>query len=262
MLETRDKPIVLTTDFKDTQYVGIMRGVILNYNPKAIIVDLSHNITPFSIVEASYILYTSYKYFPQNSIFVAVVDPDIGTERDVLITAYHNYLFVSPDNGLLSPFFLKDNTIKFTNFERLKLGVSINTSFQGIDVLASIGAILSLNEEMTTLGIPKEDPKIIKWWQLTQRNKNFLEGKVVHIDSFGNVVTNIPCKYVKSILEVQIKNTTLKENFTSYRYAPYDTPFFYCGSSGFVELALREKNFAKEYSISLLTPLLCKITPI
>jgi len=248
--------VVLLTDFGASHYTGIMHGVILRYNPYTVVIDLTHNITAFSVLEASFILHTSYKYFPEGSIFIAVVDPGVGTERSVLITLYNNYTFVAPDNGLLSPFFKEGETFRFTKFELLG---QISSTFHGRDVFAPIGGLLSRGESPHNLGVREKNPTIIEWWKPQKIDDYTYQGIIIHIDRFGNAITSIPCDHINSISELRIKNLIIKDKFPSFGYAPFETPFIYCGSSGFLEIALRENNFAKKYNISPLTPLLCTI---
>ena len=249
-------PLVLLTDFGYSHYVGILKGVILSYNPDTLIVDLTHSITPFKVVEASYALYTSYKYFPKGSIFLAVVDPGVGTERDILITEYKDYIFIAPDNGLLSPFLDEGKNFKFTSFDRLG---EISNTFHGRDVFAPIAALISTGESPKDIGTVKKNPVKIEWWRPEKIDQNTYQGIILFIDRFNNAITNIPCDYINKIDKIRIKGIIIKDKFPSFGHAPYDTPFIYCGSSKFIEIGLREEGFAKKYDITLLSPLLCFI---
>ena len=95
--------IVLLTDFGESEYVGIMKGVIYSIYPEAHVTDLTHSIPSQSIREGAWILLQSYKYFPPGSVFVSVIDPGVGTARDAVIVATKNYILIGPDNGLLFP---------------------------------------------------------------------------------------------------------------------------------------------------------------
>lgn len=250
-------PVIgIITDFGFSHYTGILKGVILKYNPNVNIVDLTHEITPFNIVEASYILYSSYKYFPKKSIFLVVVDPGVGTERDVVITEYQDYVFVAPDNGVLSPFFKDGKTFKFTSYEMLG---EISNTFHGRDVFAPIAALISLGNPLGSMGTLMKNPVKIVWWEPEKLDKSTYQGIILHIDRFGNAITNIPCKYLNKLKEIRIKGIIIKERFSSFAHAPYKSPFFYCGSSGFVEIGLREESFSKKYNITLPSPLIFTI---
>ena len=255
MEKNKNSDIVLLTDFGDSHYRGILHGVIRDYNPEATIIDLTHNITPFNVVEASYILYTSYKYFRKGSIFVCVIDPGVGSERRVIYGEYEGYYFVAPDNGILSPFLKEQTFMFFTNTSLLKNPISSNT-FHGRDIFAPLGALISLGHELDTLGEPCENPVIRPWWELSILDEHTYQGVVLHIDRFGNAITNISCKKLPYIEEIRIKGVIIREKHSSFHSAEYNTPFIYCGSSGFLEIGLREKNFSTTYQISVLTPLL------
>jgi len=249
-----NKSVIFITDFGNSHYAGILHGVVLKYNPNANTIDLTHNITPFAIVEASYILSVSYGYFPQGSVFVAVVDPGVGTERDVLITLYKEYIFIAPDNGLLSPFLNEGKTFKLTN---LRIFENTSNTFHGRDIFAPLAGLLSRGEPAEKFGVLKENPTLIEWWSPQKLDNQTYQGIVLHTDRFGNAITNIPCSYLRNIREIRIKGVIIQDHFTSFGHAPYDTPFMYCGSSNFIEIALRENNFAKKYGVNPLTPLLC-----
>ena len=95
--------IVLLTDFGESEYVGVMKGVIYNLVSGATITDLTHSISPQSVCEAAWVLLKSYRFFPKHTIFTCVVDPGVGTTRDAVLVETPDYVFISPDNGLLSP---------------------------------------------------------------------------------------------------------------------------------------------------------------
>ncbi len=246
--------VIFLTDFGHSHYAGMLHGVVLKYNPNVTTLDLCHNITPFAVVEASYILSVSYRYFPSGAIFVVVIDPGVGTKRDILITRYKEYTFVAPDNGVLSPFFAEGKTFKLTDLQGFK---NISSTFHGRDIFAPLAGVLSRGESPENLGIPEENPIKIEWWEPQKIDNQTYQGIILHTDRFGNAITNIPCSYLRNIREIRIKGVVIRDSFISFGYAPYNTPFMYCGSSNFIEIALRENNFAKKYNITTLTPLIC-----
>ena len=247
--------IVLLTDFGNSHYSGILHGVLRDYNPDATVIDLTHNISPFNVVEASYILYSSYKYFRKGSIFVCVVDPGVGSERKVIFGEYDGYYFVAPDNGLLSPFLKEKTFMVFTNTSLLKKPVSSNT-FHGRDIFAPVGALISLGYDLNILGEPYKEAIIRAWWELSILDEHTYQGIVLHIDRFGNAITNIPCKKLPYIEEIRMKGITIRDKHSSFHNAEYNTPFMFCGSSNYIEIGIKEKNFSSTYHISVLTPLL------
>lgn len=192
-----DKPIItLTTDFgiKDP-FVGIMKGVILGINPKAEIIDISHNITPHDISEATHLIVMSYKYFPPTTIHVVVVDPQVGSARRPLLVVTEDHYFIGPDNGVFTPIFEEQNTS--TIFKVLHITSSHyylptkGPTFHGRDIFAPAAAWLSKGVESSRFGEPIDDYVTLSLPKSKTVNENTLEGAVVHIDSFGNVITNI-----------------------------------------------------------------------
>ncbi len=254
-MEKESRDIILLTDFGESHYRGILHGVIREYNSYATVIDLTHNVTPFNIIEASYILYSSYKFFKKGSIFVCVVDPGVGSERKAIFGEYNGYFFVAPDNGLLSPFLREKTFMFFTNTSLLKRPVESST-FHGRDIFAPLGALISLGHDLHTLGKPLENPIIKPWWELPILDEHTYQGIILHIDRFGNAITNIPCDKIHRIKEIRLRGIVVTEKHSSFYNAEYNTPFMYCGSSGFIEIGLREKNLSSTYQISVLTPLL------
>ena len=143
MVAFNQRIICLITDFglKGQHYVASMKAIILNINPNIRIVDISHEITPYSIIEASYILKTTYRYFPQGTIFIIVVDPGVGSSREILIIKTEsNQYFIGPNNGIFSRTFLGNiiECIEIQNEEFFNKPAS--NTFHGRDIMAPIGA--------------------------------------------------------------------------------------------------------------------------
>jgi len=183
--------IALLTDFGlNDNFVGVMKGVIYHINPEVKIVDLSHQIESHNIHEAAFLLKSSYPYFPEGTVFLIVVDPGVGSGRKSVIVETEKYLFVAPDNGVLS--FLMERDIKriiqITNEEYFLKPVS--RTFHGRDIFAPVAAHLSKGEKVEKFG-----PGTRKIEKLTfpepQVKNNRLVGEVIYVDRFGNLITNI-----------------------------------------------------------------------
>lgn len=217
MPELHESFITLTTDFglKDP-FVGIMKGVILNVNPKAKIVDISHEIAPQNILEASLILRDAYRFFPPRTIHVVVVDPGVGTPRRPILITTQKYYFIGPDNGIF--------TFVYENEEHRVIHItadhyflpSKDSTFHGRDIFAPIAGWLSKGIHIDNFGenindyvrinIPK--PKLI--------NNEILEGEIIYIDRFGNLASNISRDNLKDLLkpvpgQVQESETSIVE---------------------------------------------------
>src|SRR3990172_5235382 len=182
MTAHRPRVITLLTDFGNQDaYVGIMKGVIAGINPFANIIDICHSIPPQDIFSGAYLLYTSYKYFPRKTIHVAVVDPGVGSRTDIVCVETKDYFFLVPDNGLLS-FILQEERPKsiFRVTNNKYFLPSPSNTFHGRDVFAPVAAHLSLGVKPQKMGI-----KI-----------NQLEHKIIYIEKFRNLITNIKKEYI------------------------------------------------------------------
>lgn len=174
--------IVLLTDFGQSEYVGVMKGVIYSVDSHAQIVDLCHSVSSQSIIEASWILKNNYRYFPEGSIFCCVVDPGVGSERKALAVKTERYYFVAPDNGLLWETLKEQEPIEI---RQLSAPANGSRTFHGRDVFARAAAQIGLGR-FDDLGSKIEQIKSLELY--CDGNK----GLVVRIDGFGNVITNIP----------------------------------------------------------------------
>ena len=175
--------IVLMTDFGESEYVGMMKGVIASISPSTRIEDLTHTISPQSVRDGAWVLLQSYKYFPKETIFVCVIDPGVGTERAAILVRTNNYVFVGPDNGLLSPAIHDDGIVKIVE---VSIDEPISTTFHGRDIFAKVGAYTAQNLFDKFIQSMKDSLDIILHFHLEGRC-----GEIVHIDHFGNIITNL-----------------------------------------------------------------------
>ncbi|AWR94476.1 SAM hydrolase/SAM-dependent halogenase family protein [Acidianus brierleyi] len=186
--------IAILTDFGiSDNYNGVMEGVIKRINSNASITYITPNANNFNIISGAYLLYTSYKYFRKNTIFLTVIDPGVGTERKAIIIKSRNYYFVGPDNGVLFPAAHDDsilNIVKITN-EKLFLSREISRTFHGRDIFAAVAAFLSLGIDLETFGNKLNMNEIEKLEFIQTKNNNIICGNVIYIDHFGNVATSI-----------------------------------------------------------------------
>lgn len=185
--------IVLLTDFgADDEYVGVMKGVISSINPEAKTIDLCHEVSPQDIMEAGFILYKSYKYFPKETIFLVVVDPGVGTRRRAVVLEAAGYYFVAPDNGVLSFILRKEKVsriVELTN--RRYFLAAISRTFHGRDLFAPAAAHLSRGVDPARFGSELKELIKLNISSPSVSPKGSLVGEVIHIDRFGNLITNI-----------------------------------------------------------------------
>lgn len=184
--------ITLLTDFglKDP-YVGIMKGVILGLNPKASLVDLTHQVGPGDIVRAARIIRESFSFFPSGTIHVAVVDPGVGTNRKPILVKSRNHFFVGPDNGLFWPIIKTDPQVLLIHLTRKEFFLPhISRTFHGRDIFAPVAGHLSLGADPSKMGEIIEDLMSLPDAAPIQQGETLL-GRAVGIDHFGNIITNI-----------------------------------------------------------------------
>ncbi len=187
--------ITLTTDFGNSPYRGIMKGVILGLNPKATIVDLTHGISPQNVLEAAFVIHIAHPYFPPGTIHVIVVDPEVGTQRRSVVLRTSKAFFVCPDNGILS-YILNGESRLTSDMQVVSLTnarfwlTDRNSTFAGRDVFAPVAAHLSLGVPLTKLG--EEIESLFSFpFPRPEYGENYIVGHVIYIDHFGNLITDI-----------------------------------------------------------------------
>lgn len=185
--------ITLTTDFgTGSPYVAAMKGVILSINPAARIVDVSHAIRPQQVREGAIVLESVVPYFPARSIHVAVIDPGVGTERGIVYACIEGRHFVAPDNGLLSRLAGRWRPSKMIEIRDPAFWrPEVSATFHGRDIMAPVAAHLSLGVPPEKLG-PACERLVTLDWPEAKQVANRVEGEIVAVDSFGNLITNIP----------------------------------------------------------------------
>ena len=188
--------ITLTTDFgADSCFVGIMKGVIKGIAPSAQIVDLCHTIKPGNIREAAFLISKSWRYFPERSIHVVVVDPGVGTERNIIILEKGRTIFMAPDNGVLS-YVMDDADRCFVVDEDTYWLKPVSRTFHGRDVFAPVAAFLA--KGVSILSLASHISHVKRLPELVVKTKNSkVIGEIVAEDSFGNLITSIEERHLK-----------------------------------------------------------------
>jgi S-adenosylmethionine hydrolase len=188
----KQRIITLITDFGERdEYAGVIKGVILRLNPSCQIVDVAHQIPSQDITETCFILGNAYPYFPQGTIHVVVVDPGVGSSRRPIVLSADGHIFIGPDNGVFTTVYLKGgekHTFELTN--RKYFLPRISSTFQGRDVFAPVAAHLSLGLDPKELGKEIYDPTTLTDFT-PGVSRTQIRGKVIHIDRFGDLITNI-----------------------------------------------------------------------
>ncbi len=242
--------ITLLSDFGDV-YPASMKGVILGIHPDANIVDISHSIPRHDIRAGAFVLMTTAKYFPTGTVHIAVVDPGVGTTRRPIAVRAQSpdgdiHYFIGPDNGLLIP--AARSIGKFEVYEitnRKLFRINVSSVFHGRDIFAPMGAHVSIGLDIKKVGVEIFDFIELDFGEGIKTVETFL-GKVIFIDPFGNIVTNISSQglelKVGDILEIEgIKVPFLN----SYGFCNEGEPIALIGSHGFLEIAVNQGNAAR-----------------
>lgn len=235
-----DRVIALLTDFGTKDYfVGAMKGAILSVNPKAQIVDITHEIEPQNIKSASFTLRACYRDFPKKTIFAAVVDPGVGSERRAILVETDAYYFVAPDNGLLS--FVFNEARGFRVFELTSkkfFAANVSTTFHGRDIFAPVAAHLSKSIKPNEFG--REIGDFVCWEENKPRqiSENEIEAEIIGIDRFGNLITNLKREDLPAKFALEISGKRIEQLQNYYAESRPDEIFMIFGSAEFLEIAV------------------------
>ena len=250
--------ITLLTDFgTEDAYVGIMKGVILSVNPSAMIIDITHHIDPHDLIQAAYIIKSSYRYFPEGTVHVIIVDPGVGSDRAIVALKMMGHIFLAPDNGILTLLMDEgkiDSIIRVEN--TLYFLESVSQTFHGRDIFAPTGAHLSKGMDIKKLGscLDKQELVNLRIRKPYISDKGELVGNIISFDRFGNCISNIDVNDLKKfddggserMLEIKIGKNTIKSLSLSYADTKPRSPLAIIGSFGYLEIALNKGN-AKLY---------------
>lgn len=241
--------IALLTDFGASDgFVATVKAVILNKNPKAILVDISHDISSYDIKKAAFILSSCFSYFPKKTVFLAVVDPGVGSRRQPIAIRTKNYFFIGPDNGILSLAAKCDGIEKIINLKNKKYFLKeISSTFEARGIFAPVAAYLSKGLNINKLGnrLARIEEIALPPAKIT---KNEIQGKIIYTDKFGNLITNITYKQFSSFLKRNksfsaiLNKKYINKIYSFYSEARNNGPFFIKGSSEFLEIALKNRS--------------------
>jgi S-adenosylmethionine hydrolase len=244
--------ITLLTDFGHRDYfAGAMKGVILSINPGVIIVDISHEIPPQDIEAAAFNLLCCYKSFPAGTVHVAVVDPGVGSDRKPIVIECADQFFVGPDNGIFSWICERENewrVIQLTNDKFFR--PSVSRTFHGRDIFAPVAAALSKGALLREFGEPLTD--IVRMDSIEPIvNRDSIEGRVIHIDHFGNCVTNLTpenCPRLSKLIINGVEIISFRRFFADGTGGEGEL-FGVIGSAGFIEIAAQNSSAAEMLKI-------------
>jgi len=266
------KIVALLTDFggKDA-YVGVMKAIILSRDPSIRIVDLTHEIEPQDLLSASYLLYTAWDYFPSGSVFCAVVDPGVGGKRGTLLAEIQDKYLVAPDNGLISLLLRMYPDCLVHSLRKAGLGglgtdaVPSTTAppptrplrsstFHGRDLFAPAAALCAVGCGGQLRG-RRIDPVVLPE-VIPEHMAGVVHGQILHIDRFGNCITSVHIRDIEMLEEkygrIAVQAGGFHDEVLRTTYADVQVGAALClvGSSGFLEIAVREGSAAKHYGFS------------
>jgi S-adenosylmethionine hydrolase len=221
-------------------YVAQVKAVILSGLPGAAIVDITHEIRPFDILSAAWTLHTTYRYFPEGTCHLAVVDPGVGTSRDVLAVRKGRHIFIGPDNGIFSFLYPADEVIEVL----WRPDAPVSPTFHGRDVFAPVLVKAALGADPGSLGRIKTDPV----------RMDVHAPMVVAIDRFGNIITNVESSHLKEGFSLTIGDIRIQGIADTYADLPRGEMGLIRSSTSTIEIAMYQGNAAQALDVRVGTP--------
>jgi len=243
--------ITLLTDFgTEDEYVGLMKGVILSIHPAVSIVDITHQIDPQDIAQAAYAVSSSYRYFPEGTVHVVIVDPGVGSERRIIALQTGGHIFLAPDNGVLTLLFedqTPDSLVKVDNTKFFR--ETICETFHGRDIFAPVGAYIAKGISLSDIGSEVDFSDVVRMPGLDCKisGRGEFVGKIISVDRFGNLITNIRVEELDRYLktsgdagepQIRIRKTRIDGLVRTYSSAKPQKLLALIGSRGYLEIAI------------------------
>jgi len=243
--------ITLTTDFGEADYYApAMKGVIYTINPAAEIIDLTHQVPPHDIYAAAFTLLCCYSDFPKMTLHVVVVDPGVGSTRRPILVMTDNYNFIGPDNGVFSYVYQRERVNRIVHFNQEHyFRAPVSNTFHGRDIFAACAAYVSKLVDWSKMGEEISDPVRFNTPKPSVVSDRQVRGHVIHVDRFGNLITNITTAEVSAErlqrARVRVGTHEAARVLTHYAEANPNELFAYIGSAGFLELAVSRQSAAR-----------------
>jgi S-adenosylmethionine hydrolase len=259
---SESRVVTFTTDFGlSDAFVGILHGVVLNIQPDTRVVDICHSITSYDILDGAWTIAPAYRFFPPRTVHVVIVDPGVGGTRRPIVVETEDYIFVAPDNGVLSLIEARESkfVVRHITAERYFLQ-PVSQTFHGRDIFAPVAGWLSKGVAPSEFGPEISDYVRAPLPQVERVGENSLRGVVVKVDKFGNLLTNISESDVSGIsakgspVSILISGQTLAHIRHSYAEGGEDEAFAIIGSAGYLELAAKQGSAAEKLAASVGSP--------
>jgi S-adenosylmethionine hydrolase len=256
--------ITLTTDFGQADgYVGAMKGVMLRICPQAVLVDVTHAIPPQAVQQAAYVLSTAIPYFPPGAVHLAVVDPGVGSERRPIVVQTERAVYVAPDNGLLTMVLAREPVQMAVHLTEPSYRLSpVSDTFHGRDIFAPAAAHLASGIAPRKMGEEIAASELISLPLLmpVPKDDDTWLGQVLHLDSFGNIITSLACSLGRSgwTLDgvataelgprtwIEIGKHRVEGVHRTFAQVEPGAWIAYVGSSGYLEVGIRDGNAAAQ----------------
>jgi S-adenosylmethionine hydrolase len=255
--------VTFTTDFGlNDSFVGIMHGVVLSIEPATRIVDVCHSVASYDILDGAFTVAQAYRFFPPRTAHVIVIDPGVGSDRRPILAETENYVFVAPDNGVLSMIEAREPkfTVRHITSERYFLE-PVSQTFHGRDIFAAVAGWLSKGVDPADFGPEVTDHVRLLLPTVERVGDNSLRGMVLKVDNFGNLITNIgeqeaPELFAASVPQVSIliSGETITRLCRSYAEGAEGEYFAIIGSSGYLEIAARQASAAQKLGVNVGSP--------
>jgi hypothetical protein len=255
--------VTFTTDFGlQDPFAGIMHGAVLSIHPETQIVDVSHAVASYDVTDGAWTIAQAYKFFPPRTVHVVVVDPGVGSTRRPILAETDDYIFVAPDNGVLSLVEAREPrfTVRHITADRYFLQ-PMSQTFHGRDIFAPVAGWLSVGVAPADFGPEVSDYVKLQFPPVEHVAANSLRGAVIKVDKFGNLITNLSELDIAPILgstlprfELLISGASIKRISHSYADGDGDDVFAIVGSSGYLEIAARQASAAQKLQAGVGTP--------
>lgn len=253
--------ITILSDFgTDDEYVGVMKGVMLSICPTVSIVDITHHIDPQDIYQAAYLIPSYYHFFPDGTVHLVVVDPGVGSQRNILAVNHRKHFFLAPDNGVLSLLLNAEKSDKIVCIDNSDYFLEpLSATFHGRDIFAAAGAHISCGTKLNALGVRINSKDIVQLPDLRCRisESGALAGKIVSIDRFGNLISNIDSVSLNAFcrtkspkqVHVHIGSFVISGLSNTYSDVAPHAPLALIGSRGYLEIAISGGSAGKKLKV-------------
>jgi len=241
--------ITFTTDFGlSDHFVGVMKGVVAGIAPAARVVDISHDVAPYNLTEAAFIIAEAWPHFPKRTIHMVVVDPGVGSARRPILAEAGGHLFVAPDNGVLSMVFdAAPHNIRVISNPRF-MRRDVSRTFHGRDVFAPAAAHLAKGAQPAAFGKRIDDYIRIEMTRPSRAGKDAWRGTILKVDRFGNLITNFAAREFAGInsrpFEMRAGTQRIHRLALTYAETEAGDLFVIVGSSGHLEIAANQASAA------------------